>query len=301
MIRNRVVLRRWLSLLWLVCSGFLVIGLMSCGNDDDDDGGMLPSVPTEEVLVYFGDVSLKIDEKKYEGTGRGSLDEIDFLDRGRHRLGLTAHGQNIRHLHFEVDISGTGIYKLASPHIQDPVEISMDNGRRHFESTDGKIEIKTISEKQIKGSFQFKAVDSDGKAIEVSDGAFSLRFDAEATEEANSEEDGDWDPSHVIEPGTDLRKANLSAADLSGANLTGANLSEANLTGADLTGANLSGAKLVKANLTDATLAEANLLGANLKDAIVTGATFKEAIYDEQTILPDGFDPQAAGMVRRDD
>jgi uncharacterized protein YjbI with pentapeptide repeats len=69
-----------------------------------------------------------------------------------------------------------------------------------------------------------------------------------------------------------LEGANLIAADVSWTRLSGANLS-----GADLSGANLKGAKLS---------------GANLEGANLTGAKAIEA-----TTWPDGFDPEAAGVV----
>ena len=60
-----------------------------------------------------------------------------------------------------------------------------------------------------------------------------------------------------------------------GANLTEANLLMADLTGVDLRGANLEGA---------------DLRGANLKGA---GAS-------EDTIWPEGFDPETAGVIFED-
>ena len=76
---------------------------------------------------------------------------------------------------------------------------------------------------------------------------------------------------YTIEPGADLREA-----DLADVNLKGANLEEARLNGANLKGANLFLAKL----------SGANLEGANLEGA--------HAYY---THWPDGFDPVAAGVV----
>ena len=67
----------------------------------------------------------------------------------------------------------------------------------------------------------------------------------------------------------------------------GANLSRANLAGADL-----EGAALVGANLCGADLTRANLRGANLTRAHLEGAS-----ADEDTIWPDGFDPEAAGVI----
>ena len=62
---------------------------------------------------------------------------------------------------------------------------------------------------------------------------------------------------YIIEPGADLREA-----DLRGANLAGAYLVEVDLRGADLTGANL-----MEAYLRGADLREADLRGTDLKGA----------------------------------
>jgi uncharacterized protein YjbI with pentapeptide repeats len=90
----------------------------------------------------------------------------------------------------------------------------------------------------------------------------------------------------------DLSEANLSGADLSEANLSGANLVDAMLAGADLAGANLSGANLFVADLSGANLFAANLLGADLDDAKLS-----KARYNEYTLWPDEFDPEAAGAI----
>ena len=82
---------------------------------------------------------------------------------------------------------------------------------------------------------------------------------------------------YMIEPGADLRRADLSAV-----NLAGADLSAVNLEGVDLNGAWLEGTDLPGADLS-----RANLWGANLE----------EAVADEGTIWPEGFDPKAAGVI----
>ena len=102
-------------------------------------------------------------------------------------------------------------------------------------------------------------------------------------------------------------KVNLSWANLSGANLADANLSaavmhraylsEADLRNADLRGADLSEADLSMAKLNGAYLGAANLRGADLSEANLHGAYLHEAIYEHSTILPEGFDPEEAGMV----
>ncbi len=91
----------------------------------------------------------------------------------------------------------------------------------------------------------------------------------------------------AILSGMDLFSANLVAADLRSADLAEANLSNADLGGADLTGANLRGA-----DLSDANLGSADLRGAYLAGADLSGTT-----YDDFTLWPDGFDPQAAGAI----
>ncbi len=83
------------------------------------------------------------------------------------------------------------------------------------------------------------------------------------------------DIAHKLE-GADLRELDLRNTSLQGLNLTGADLSRADLRGADLSGADLSGA----------------LMKTDSKDGLV-----KAAKYNEETIWPDDFDPEAAGAV----
>ena len=64
------------------------------------------------------------------------------------------------------------------------------------------------------------------------------------------------------------------------------------LDSADLEGLDLSGANLTGVNLREANLALVNLGGTDL-----SGADLSEAKYDNKTKLPDGFDPEEAGMV----
>ena len=97
----------------------------------------------------------------------------------------------------------------------------------------------------------------------------------------------DLDIAHPYLAGADLSSHDLAKQDLGGADLTGSNLSGANLTGAWLLGANLAGAHLLGANLTGA-----NLSGANLNEACL-----EEARADQQTQWPEGFDPEAAGVI----
>ena len=57
--------------------------------------------------------------------------------------------------------------------------------------------------------------------------------------------------------------------------------------------ANLRQANLRQANLKRAVLSQANLTGTDL-----SGADLAEAIEDDDTVWPEGFDPEAAGVKR---
>ena len=80
---------------------------------------------------------------------------------------------------------------------------------------------------------------------------------------------------YTIEPGANLEKAQLERADLTKARLEGANLERADLSGANLGGANLYGAELRWVNLL-------------------------KAKANKETIWPDRFDPEAAGVIFED-
>ena len=113
--------------------------------------------------------------------------------------------------------------------------------------------------------------------------------------------------------GADLRGADLEGADLGGADLGGAylggaclegaclriaNLYRADLGEADLGEADLVGACLEEAYLREANLAGANLEGADLRGANLKGTKLQRARYSSNTVFPEGFDPDAQGMVR---
>ena len=87
---------------------------------------------------------------------------------------------------------------------------------------------------------------------------------------------------YMIGPGADLRRADLFGADLEGADHSGADLNEANLYGADLNEANLY---------------EANLSGADLGRALLSGVNLIGARANKNTVWPEGFDPEAAGVT----
>lgn len=113
---------------------------------------------------------------------------------------------------------------------------------------------------------------------------------------------------------TDLSGACLSLATLSQASLQEANLEGATLENTDLRGANLSWAILkdvvaTQVNLSDAVLQHADLEGIDLSVAQLTGTDFlhsnieaasslQNATYNDFTRFPDGFKPEAKGMIR---
>jgi uncharacterized protein YjbI with pentapeptide repeats len=115
--------------------------------------------------------------------------------------------------------------------------------------------------------------------------------------------------------GADLRGANLRGARLEGANLgrahlktpdprtqvrlddealIEADLKETDLRGADLQGADLQGADLQGADLQGADLQGADLQGADLQGADLRGANLEGARCNADTVLPTGFDCEAA-------
>jgi uncharacterized protein YjbI with pentapeptide repeats len=103
--------------------------------------------------------------------------------------------------------------------------------------------------------------------------------------------------------------ANISDADLTRADLYWAFLYRARCVGTNFTGASLQGAvldlaDLAGANLTNADLSYDNLggstslLGTCLSSAILVGTKLTGAQYDDQTVFPPAFDPEAAGMIK---
>jgi hypothetical protein len=96
----------------------------------------------------------------------------------------------------------------------------------------------------------------------------------------------------------DFIDAKLDRADLSEVNLSGADLSGAYLYGANLEGADLSQATLVGTTFFRANLNNADLRGANMEKALLVGATLSGATYDDNTIWPDKYDPEANGAVK---
>ena len=77
-------------------------------------------------------------------------------------------------------------------------------------------------------------------------------------------------------------------------------LFHANFTEAELVGANFSGTKLDNVNFTDANMQGANLKGCDLSTAVIRNTNLTDAEYDNETILPLGFDTIAHGMKKLD-
>ncbi len=146
-------------------------------------------------------------------------------------------------------------------------------------------------------SYGFGGPRRDGRSL-----AEMWAKEAEVAERARRIENNPCTCRHDLQPGQDLKLANLKGANLSGVNLSEADLSGANLVGAKLEGADLSLADLSQADLSGASLLVANLVGANLSrtnlyQADLTGADLTEAKADEDTTWPEGFDPKAAGVI----
>lgn len=115
-------------------------------------------------------------------------------------------------------------------------------------------------------------------------------------------EDGDF--GGLIAIGTKvLHGRSFARSSLYWAILADSDLSGCNFQGVDLRGANLICARLIGANLRDADLGldalggATKVHGADFSGAQLHGCRFKGAQYDENTRFPEGFDPQAAGMV----
>ena len=109
---------------------------------------------------------------------------------------------------------------------------------------------------------------------------------------------------------------NLSEQDLHGKDLFNADLCRADLSGATLSRARLAGADLERANLSRANLSEASLVETGVPEeefsraeaavrylfiktvggGTVVVARLDGAFADKDTIWPEGFDPEAAGV-----
>jgi uncharacterized protein YjbI with pentapeptide repeats len=105
--------------------------------------------------------------------------------------------------------------------------------------------------------------------------------------------------------GADLKRASLDSAHLEGAILSRAHLEEARLFHAHLERAGLFGAHMKGAYLGGADLKLAVLTGAHLRSPLfgaalresITGPDLEQALADEDTLWPEDFDWQAAGVI----
>jgi uncharacterized protein YjbI with pentapeptide repeats len=101
--------------------------------------------------------------------------------------------------------------------------------------------------------------------------------------------------------GAIFSNATMTGASLIGADLTSADLSEAILVGADLSGVNLTSGYIDDADLTRATLTGARLVGVKMRgtdftEATLIGADFYGSISDRETVWPEGFNLDEAGV-----
>jgi hypothetical protein len=91
----------------------------------------------------------------------------------------------------------------------------------------------------------------------------------------------------------------LNGIGLSHARLRGLPLEDSRLRGTNLREALLDDAVLTNARLKDADLSGAHLYGAHLMGAELDGTVLTGAKYDERTVWPEGFEPEAAGARKR--
>jgi len=98
-----------------------------------------------------------------------------------------------------------------------------------------------------------------------------------------------------------LSFSKFNNANLNSASFCSTNLSAADLSGADLRDSTLSLAVLHSANLSNAQLQGADIRGSDLSQAIVENVDIRGAIYDENTVFPGEFNPEAAGAIFSDE
>lgn len=102
--------------------------------------------------------------------------------------------------------------------------------------------------------------------------------------------------------GSELNDADLTNAFMAGASLAGAHLHRAVLDHAHLQGADLSNCELFGSSMRHAFLDGADMTGADLRSVDLRGADLRgcvltDARHDDDTFLPEGLDPVAAGML----
>ena len=135
----------------------------------------------------------------------------------------------------------------------------------------------------------------------------------------------DMDLHRALLDGADLRGADFSRSELRSAWLEGAKLDDANLSHSILAAANASkasfvrvhfqhamlragifedanfaGASLVSANVGGARFARASFVGADMRCNELGEADLRGAYYSPSTLWPEGFDPNAHGLILRE-
>ena len=100
---------------------------------------------------------------------------------------------------------------------------------------------------------------------------------------------------HAALQGQDLRGADFSQSEMTAANFTNADLRGVNFQCTTLWFVNFSGARLDGSDFSEAFLPGAKLQGVDLRGANLATAELRHARYDEQTLWPEGVDPQKRG------
>jgi hypothetical protein len=89
----------------------------------------------------------------------------------------------------------------------------------------------------------------------------------------------------------DMSGSNMPGSNMSGSNMSGSNMSGSNMSGSDMSGSDMSGSDMSGSNMSGADLSGADLSGADLSGANLSGAGGKGVKWDENTIWPEGFNP----------
>jgi hypothetical protein len=111
----------------------------------------------------------------------------------------------------------------------------------------------------------------------------------------------DMDMSGSNMPGSNMSGSNMSGSNMSGSDMSGSNMSGSDMSGSDMSGSdmsgsdmsgsNMSGSDMSGSNMSGADLSGADLSGADLSGADLSGAGGKGVKWDENTIWPEGFNP----------
>jgi len=98
----------------------------------------------------------------------------------------------------------------------------------------------------------------------------------------------------------DFQESNLESSHLSNVKLDGCDFSESNLFRANWANCSLVGANFNGAVLWQASFSCCDLSGANLSNIGTINTSFDHSTYDENTIFPDGFDPDWEEMYKKE-